>query len=251
MFTVEVRLPVAGTVEPTAAYGSARRPDREPHPAGYAVGVVLAESQPRRAGGEQPAEPDQDEVRCDLIRGGSGYPAAGGIRKAGSPSAGRRAAFWLFRCPYSLLKSITPPAMTMIRPATTATVGWLALEGKITCVPPIKMSSRHGTSHGRPRRKVTVHHRCSTIACCQGSHVLVRLAGSQALPAELRGARPMTSATSTASQVNGPTSQSRRADGAKSPDVARIVGSRVATAAPYRRFSQTLPQLRIPDRAVS
>ncbi len=139
MFTVEVRLPVAGTVEPTAAYGSARRPDREPHPAGYAVGVVLAESQPRRAGGEQPAEPDQDEVRCDLIRGGSGYPAAGGIRKAGSPSAGRRAAFWLFRCPYSLLKSITPPAMTMIRPATTATVGWLALEGKITCVPPIKM----------------------------------------------------------------------------------------------------------------
>ena len=108
-----------------------------------------------------------------------------------------------------------------------------------------------GTSHGRPRRKVTVHHRCSTIACCQGSHVLVRLAGSQALPAELRGARPMTSATSTASRVNGPTSQSRRADGAKSPDVARIVGSRVATAAPYRRFSQTLPQLRIPDRAVS
>lgn len=55
----------------------------------------------------------------------------------------------------------------------------------------------------------------------------------------------MTSATSTASRVNGPTSQSRRADGAKPPDVARIVGSRVATAAPYRRFPQTLPQLRI------
>jgi len=66
--------------------GSARRPDREPHPAGYAVGVDLAESQPRRAGGEQPAEPGQDEVRCHLVRMGAG-PAT--RRLAGSERQGR------------------------------------------------------------------------------------------------------------------------------------------------------------------
>ncbi len=111
---------------------------------------------------------------------GFGYPAAGGIRGVGATPAGGGGGLWRFRCSRSKMKSIKPPPMATIRPATTSRVVPLALEGKKTCVPPVKMSSRHGSSHGRPRRKVTVHRRCWTVACRQGSHVAGRLSGGAA-----------------------------------------------------------------------
>src|SRR4051794_27601273 len=50
---------------------------------------------------------------------------------------------------------------------------------------------------------------------------------------QTRGARPVTPASSTAYRVSGPTSQLRRSDSAKPPEVARMVGDAAVTGGRY------------------
>ncbi len=70
----------------------------------------------------------------------------------------------LFRCLYSMETSIKAPATTAANPQTTCTGGWLALEAVNVSITPRKTIIRHGTSHGRPRRKVIPHQSCWTVA---------------------------------------------------------------------------------------
>lgn len=75
----------------------------------------------------------------------------------------------------------------MIDPMTTLKVGLLSSEAVTSCMTPMKMASRDGTSQGRPRRKVTVPRKCSALACLEGSGVLVRVVGGGCGAAELPG----------------------------------------------------------------
>jgi len=95
-----------------------------------------------------------------LLTGNNTSASPGGWRnpRGRVDVCGPRRGLLTLRCPYSPETSIKPPPMMTSSPATTLIVGWLASETVTSCIAPIKMTNRDGTSHGRPRRKVTVHH---------------------------------------------------------------------------------------------